>query len=163
MVVRAVHNQKKGVVTGIFEMNEKKVSVALEAYLENIALLENELGHVRTSDLAQKMNCRLPSVTNALKRLAKLGLISYKPYKPFYLTDKGKAAIKKLEKYHESLAEFLHNVLNFPEDFSQKEACKLEHVISPAILARISEFNTFVCNKPSFIKLKADFISKLDN
>ena len=123
---------------------DKKISVALEAYLENISELELAKGHVRTSDIAKRMNCKLPSVTNALKRLAKLGLIYYKPYQSISMTENGMATINKLQEYHQSLANFLSLILGFPEEFSQTEACKLEHLISPIIPERIGDFTKFL-------------------
>ena len=114
-----------------------KITGALESYLEHIAELQDEFGAVRTSDLAKRMGCKLPSVTSALQRLAEKGLINYKSYRPVTLTEAGKQTILRLNRYHGILADFLQNMLAFPEKFSQEEACRLEHRVSFKTLERM--------------------------
>ena len=115
----------------------QRVSLALESYLEAIADIQAEDGAVSPSVLAEKMGCKRSSVTSALQRLAENGLINYHSYRPVTLSQKGKEVIESLNKYHNILRNFLQNVLGFDENYSQKEACKLEHQIPPEIIERI--------------------------
>jgi DtxR family Mn-dependent transcriptional regulator len=133
---------------------KKKLSGALESYLENIADLQSEHGAVRTSDLAKKMGFSLPSVTSALKRLAEKELIRYESYRPVILTEKGKETISRLNRFHGILADFLTNVLVFPEEYAQEEACLLEHKISIETLERIEKLMIYVRNPSA----KKDFL-----
>ncbi len=130
----------------------ERVSLALESYLEAIADIQNEQGAVSPSVLAEKMGCKRSSVTSALQRLAENGLINYHTYRPVTLSQKGKEVIESLDKYHKILANFFENVLGLEEEFSQKEACRLEHQISPKTIERISEYVEFLDKPDAFIK-----------
>ena len=130
----------------------ERVSLALESYLEAIADIQNEQGAVSPSVLAEKMGCKRSSVTSALQRLAENGLINYHTYRPVTLSPKGKEVIESLNRYHHILENFFKNVLGLDEDFSQKEACRLEHQISPKTIERISEYVEFLDKPDAFIK-----------
>ncbi len=123
---------------------KKRVSLALESYLEAIAVLQEEHGAAGTAMLADKMQCKRSSVTSALRRLSEHGLINYQPYKPVTLTEKGRANIKKLDKYHAAIKKFLLNVLAFEEEYAEQEACKLEHQMLPETIERLSLYNDFL-------------------
>jgi len=130
----------------------ERVSLALESYLEAIADIQNEQGAVSPSVLAEKMGCKRSSVTSALQRLAENGLINYHTYRPVTLSPKGKEVIESLDKYHKTLANFFENILGLEEEFSQKEACRLEHQISPKTIERIAEYVDFLDKPDAFIK-----------
>ena len=130
----------------------ERVSLAMESYLEAIADIQAEQGAVSPSVLAEKMGCKRSSVTSALQRLAENGLINYHTYRPVTLSQKGKEVIESLDKYHKILANFFENVLGLEEEFSQKEACRLEHQISPKTIERISEYVEFLDKPDAFIK-----------
>ncbi len=123
---------------------KNRVSGALESYLEQIADLQKEYGAVRTSDLADRMGCKRSSVTNALQRLSEKGLIHYQSYRPVTLTAEGEKTIAALSRYHGILADFLENILAFPEDFAQQEACRLEHRVSQSTIERMRVYIEFV-------------------
>ena len=129
----------------------ERVSLALESYLEAIADIQETDGAVSPSVLAEKMGCKRSSVTSALQRLAENGLINYHTYRPVTLTPKGKEVIESLDRYHEILKNFFQNILGFDEEFSQKEACKLEHQMSPEIIERIEAYGKFL-DKPQAFK-----------
>lgn len=131
-----------------------RISGALETYLEEIAAIEEESGVVRASQLADRVGCKRSSVTSALKRLAKKGLINYKSYHPITLTESGKNTIKWLTVYHDALADFLMNILTYPEEQAQEEACTLEHIMSIATIERIRVYLEFLreTNSPAALK-----------
>jgi len=121
-----------------------RVSGALESYLEQIADLQKEFGAVRTSDLADRMGCKRSSVTSALQRLSEKGLINYQSYRPVTLTTEGEKTIAALSRYHRILADFLENILAFPEEFAQQEACRLEHRVSQCTIERMQVYCEFI-------------------
>ena len=131
-------------------MKEKcaQLSGALESYLEEIFDLQEQYGAVRATDLAVRMGCKTPSVTSALRRLAKLDLIHYEAYRPVTLTEKGRAAATRLNRHHRILQDFFLNLLNLPADLADAEACRLEHQMAPAVLHRIGDFMVFLREKP---------------
>lgn len=130
----------------------ERLSLSLESYLENIAELQEQLGAVNTSALAEKMGCKRSSVTSALCKLSENGLINYQSYRPVTLTEKGKAVIASLDRYHQILENFLHNVLALDKDFAQTEACRLEHQISPETIERIAQYTAFLKDPEAFKK-----------
>ena len=69
-----------------------------EEYLKVIYLLNNAMGEVRVTDIANKMNKTKASVTAAVNVLAQMNLIEYKHYEPIKITKNGELeAIKVLE------------------------------------------------------------------
>ena len=128
--------------------NKKDISTTLESYLEEIHSLQLRYGAVRTTDLAEKMGCRVPTATSALSRLAKLGLINYEAYRPVTLSERGVEAIKELDMAQRVLAEFMCEVLAMPEDEAEKEACRLEHRLSARVLQRIKLLMAFMKSDP---------------
>lgn len=120
-----------------------RVSGALESYLEQIAELQRQFGAVRTSDLAERMGCKRSSVTSALQRLAEKGLINYQTYRPVTLTEDGEKTIRALSRYHRILADFLVEILAFPEEYAQQEACRLEHRVSANTIERMKAYLDF--------------------
>lgn len=139
-------------LTEVGWLQMERVSLALESYLEAIADIQNKLGAVTASELADKMGCKRSSVTSALQRLAENGLINYQSYRPVTLSAKGKEVISSLNRYHGILANFLQNILGFDEDFAQEEACQLEHKISTKTIERIALYTDFISkdHKESF-------------
>lgn len=123
------------------------LSATLEAYLENIQNLQRKYGAVRVTDLAQKMGCRMPTVTSALRRLSKLNLINYETYRPVTLTNSGETFVRKLSGKHRVLADFFKTILVLPDDIAESEACRLEHKTSGIILKRLGYFMEFVWSR----------------
>ncbi len=140
---------------------QDRVSSALESYLEQIADLQKKHGAVRTSDLADRMGCKRSSVTSALQRLKESGLINYQPYRPVTMTPEGEKTIATLNRYHGIIAEFLENILAFPEEFAQEEACRLEHRVSQCTIERMRVYLEFINQAPN--SSKKDFIGQFKN
>lgn len=140
---------------------QDRASSALESYLEQIADLQKKHGAVRTSDLADRMGCKRSSVTSALQRLRERGLINYQPYRPVTLTPEGEKTIKTLNRYHSIIADFLENILAFPEEFAQEEACQLEHRVSQCTIERMRIYLEFIEQIPK--SSKKDFVGKFKN
>ncbi len=137
----------------------ERVSLALESYLEAIAEIQEEDGAASPSVLAERMGCKRSSVTSALQRLAENGLINYHTYRPVTLSQKGKEVIESLNRYHEILENFFTNILGLEKEFSQKEACRLEHQVSPQTIERIDEYVKFLKEPDAFKK----YLSTLPN
>ncbi len=117
-----------------------KLTPSLEDYLKTIYILLMSKREVRVSDIASFMNVRLPSVTEAIKRLRDKGLVSYTRYSSVNLTSKGYEIAKNLLRRHQLLVYFLHNILGLPPELANREACLIEHFISDETLNRLSAF-----------------------
>ena len=58
------------------------ISSSLEDYLEAIADLIDANGHAHSKELADRLQVKMPSVTNALQALAARDLIEYRSHQP---------------------------------------------------------------------------------
>ena len=96
--------------------DEKDLSPALENYLAIIFKQEFATGACRPSDIAEAAKVARPSVTNALRSLAKRGYISYEPYSLVNLTKKGLQAGQRLAHRNMVLREFFSTVLQLPAE-----------------------------------------------
>ncbi|MEO1909037.1 MAG: MarR family transcriptional regulator, partial [Paracoccus sp. (in: a-proteobacteria)] len=61
-----------------------------EDYVELIAELIHEQGEARPVDIAARLGVRAPTVTKALDRLAREGLITRERYRSVFLTEEGR-------------------------------------------------------------------------
>ena len=70
------------------------ISKSNEEYLKTMYILQKQVGNIRVTDIAQKMNCTKPSVNKALNNLKDNGLILYESYGPITLTSEGEELAK---------------------------------------------------------------------
>ena len=63
-------------------VNPNEISSSLEDYLEIIAALIAENKHAHAKEIADRMQVKMPSVTNALQALSNRGLIKYQTHAP---------------------------------------------------------------------------------
>ncbi|MDP7162325.1 MAG: metal-dependent transcriptional regulator [Phycisphaerae bacterium] len=120
------------------------LSASLEDYLETIFRLVAEKRVARAKDIASSLKVHKSSVTSALHALAEQKLVNYAPYGLITLTAGGQAAAKDVVRRHEVLRDFFVKVLTVPAQQAGEAACKMEHVISQAILERFVQFVEFV-------------------
>lgn len=121
-------------------MAHKTLSSNMEDYLEAITILKKEKNIVRVKDLSNVLGVKKPSVSGALKVLLSGGFIMHKKYGDISLTKKGESVAKKVYQKHETLVEFLNNVLGVDSETSSKDACKMEHAMSTVTLAKLGKF-----------------------
>lgn len=114
-----------------------RLTPSLEDYLKSIYILLLSKREVRVSDIASYMGVRLPSVSEALKRLKDRGLVVYDKYSSIYLTSKGLEVARNIVKKHQLILYFLQNILGLPPDIASKEACIIEHFISDETIRRL--------------------------
>lgn len=107
-----------------------------EMYLETILILKNKYGYVRSIDIAHEMNYSKPSVSRAMSLLKEDGYIENDPHGMILLTEKGQAIAEKIYDRHKTLTKYLV-MLGVGEDTAQKDACRIEHVISDESFSKI--------------------------
>lgn len=98
-------------------------------YLETILVLKNKYGYVRSIDIAREMNYSKPSVSRAVALLKDDGYVENDPHGMILLTEKGLKIAEKIYDRHKTLTKYLI-LLGVSEETAQKDACKIEHVIS---------------------------------
>jgi len=119
------------------------LSASLEDYLEAILNVADSSGMARSRDIAASLGVARPSVTGALRMLAKKRLVNYRPYGYVTLTQAGLAQAGRVAKKHDIIKSFLTDILGVDAPAAQKAACKAEHLLGPVIVSRMRDFTDF--------------------
>jgi DtxR family Mn-dependent transcriptional regulator len=110
---------------------------AVEDYLKTIYEIQHFHRRVSTSMLAEHLDVAPASVTGMLKKLAEMELVSYEPYHGVVLTETGKKIALEVIRHHRLIELFLTETLGMTWDQVDKEAHKIEHVLSQDLVERI--------------------------
>lgn len=111
-------------------MAESKISENIEEYLEVLYRNGSNGEQVSTTQLSKDLCIAPGSVTQMLKKLEKLGYITYTPYKGAILTENGMKIAQNITRKHRILEKFLTDVLKVKEENVHKQACEMEHALS---------------------------------
>ena len=114
--------------------NEKTV----EDYLEAMLMIKEKKGNVRSVDVAEHLSVKKPSVTYATKMLKEKGLITMGTDNLISLTDKGMIIASETLKRHRVLTR-IFTLLGVDEETARKDACKVEHDLSPETYKAIED------------------------
>ena len=107
----------------------KKKVTRREDYLKLIYTLSKK-GEVRGADLAEELDVKRPTVSVYLKQLIENGDITMDKHHTVHLTEQGlQVAESTLDKH--SLLSTLLQSLGVPNSIAQKDACAIEHNLSP--------------------------------
>ena len=107
-----------------------KTTESEENYLEIILVLNMIKSEVRAIDVAERLNYTKPSVSVALKRLKEKNHIVVSPEGYITLTESGSKIANMIYERHQLIYErFIE--LGVPEEIAFRDACKIEHRISP--------------------------------
>lgn len=124
----------------VYSVMDNFLSASYEDYLEIILSLSADKQAVRITDIAGRMNIAKSSVSQAVSNLKDLGLVTQEHYGKVYLTPKGLSRALAVKKRHKTLKTFLKDVLEVQEDIADKDACLMEHAISPETLEKLIDF-----------------------
>ncbi len=113
---------------------------SLEDYLEAIYLLCLDKKVARIKDISEKMAVSKPSVIQAIKELKNADFLVQEPYGYIELTVKGTEKAKEILKKHNILKEFLVKIIGVSLENAEKDACKIEHIISDETFSKIIKF-----------------------
>lgn len=129
--------------------NQKILTIQQQNYLETVYDLSLEAGHTHVKDIAAKLSKSMPSVTEAMRKLAKKGYVNYDIRRNITLTELGIKIGKELAERHNILADFYSKILGCPYARAQKIACKVEHVVDKKFCSRLAGFAKFIlsCEK----------------
>ena len=110
-----------------------------ENYLETILILHNKNGAVRSIDIANELEYTKASVSRAVTILKKAEYIEVEKNGNILLTEKGKQKASEIFSRHKIITEFLIKTLNVDEETADKDACRIEHVISEQVFEKMRE------------------------
>jgi len=117
------------------------LSTSQEDYLETIYKLESECGGaVRISDIAARLDVRLPPVTRAVQALQRLGLVEHEERRDVSLTERGRQLAAALAHRHADLLYLLTAVFGVRPEVAEADTCQMEHGISPETAQKLHEF-----------------------
>lgn len=108
---------------------QHKADESLEDYLETILILENQLGQVRSIDIANHMNYSKPSVSVAMKNLREKAFITVSENGFITLTDKGRSRAENVLERHNILSDWLISI-GVSKETAMEDACRVEHDLS---------------------------------
>ena len=125
----------------------RQISLKQQIYLETIYDLSVHEGHTHVKLIAEKLSKTMPSVTEAMRKLADKNLINYDLRKNVSLTASGCKIAKELDNRHSTLADFYCGILGCPFFKAQKIACKVEHIVDTTFCSRLANFIAFIRHK----------------
>lgn len=97
-----------------------------------------ERAPVQPSVIAEKAGLRMSTVSDAIKRLGRQGLVTHTRYGAVSLTEAGRAHAVQMVRRHRLIETFLVQVLGYGWDEVHDEAEVLEHAVSDELVDRIS-------------------------
>ena len=109
-----------------------------EDYLEAIYMLSLKQQEVRSIDIARHLGYSKPSVSVAMKRLRENGFVLMDDNGFLTLTPEGRAIATRVYERHEVISRYLISI-GINEETAQKDACRMEHVISEETFQKIKE------------------------
>lgn len=115
------------------------LSQSIEDYLKAVYVLQSEGELATTTNIATALEVSSASVTNMLKRLAKMNLLEHESYKGAKLTPTGNKIALEVLRHHRLLELYLKEEMGYSWDEVHDEAEKLEHHISEQFEDRIAE------------------------
>lgn len=121
-----------------------QLSASLEDYIEAIYHIVAEKQVARGKDISARLNVSGASVTEALRALAKRGLINYAPYEVITITPAGLEIAEDVIHRHNTLKQFFIDVLAIEETIAEQGACRIEHAAPPKIIDRMIDFIRFL-------------------
>ena len=117
----------------------RKTHESAEDYLENILILRERNGNVRSIDIVNEMNYSKPSISIAMKKLRTEGLVEMDLSGFITLTSKGEEIAQRIYKRHRLLKKVLM-AIGVEEETAAEEACRIEHDIDDDTYDKINAF-----------------------
>ena len=129
-----------------YEIQEhKRVTYAMEDYLEMICRLDTQQDYVRVSDLAAELNVKASSASKMLANLKRAGMVEYEKYGFVRPTDKGRELGEYLIYRHNVLKNFLCFINGSEDELEQVE--KIEHYMNEQTVHNIERFYNHMTGK----------------
>ena len=116
---------------------KKETHESSEDYLETILRLTGEMANVRSIDIARALNYSKPSVSRAMKILSEKGYIYMDENKFIHMTKEGLEKAKDVDRRHRILKAALINLFDVSEETAEKDACRIEHIVSEETVLKI--------------------------
>jgi len=121
-----------------------ELSAQMEDYLEAIFELCRDQGVARVKDIASRLKVTNPSVVGAVRTLKRKKLVRQEHYGFIRLTDEGQELAQSVLHRHRVLAHFLESILGLDKPTAARDACRIEHAVSPETVRRLRAVAAFL-------------------
>lgn len=108
-------------------------------YLEAVYYMEVEGEPVRSARLADWLGVSRPTVTVALRRMTRDGMVRLNGRKEIELTERGRQAAAAIVRRHRIMERWLTDALGLDWVAADEEAARLEHAVSDLVEERLWE------------------------
>ena len=108
------------------------LSLVQQNYIETIYQLCEEHGHAHTKAIAEALNIRMASATEAVQALSLAGYVNYSKRQAITLTESGNRLAGELQKKHKVLSQFFQRI-GCTLESAEETACQVEHHIDTNI------------------------------
>ncbi len=122
-------------------MKKNDLPKSLLRYLRCIYILSQKRKVVRVKEIALRSNVTTSAATQAIKELAKRGLILHEHYGFVELTEKGEKIARELYERAQFFINFFTQFLNIPHEIAEEDACKMINTFNSITLEK---FKTFI-------------------
>lgn len=111
---------------------ENDLSHSMVHYLLTIHKLKESKGYARVTDIAKDLNLTKGSVSTAINNLKKKNLVEEEEDSKFLLlTSIGHDEVHRILGSRTLIFYFLRDFVGVEEEVAEKDACQMEHLISP--------------------------------
>src|SRR5713101_7155863 len=117
----------------------RQPSEVIAHYLEAIYYIRAEGEVVRSARLADWLSVSRPTVTVALRRMSRDGMVRLNSHKEIELTAKGRRMAEAIVRRHRIMERWLTDGLGLDWVTADEEAARLEHAVSDVVEKRLYE------------------------
>jgi DtxR family Mn-dependent transcriptional regulator len=121
-----------------------KQTASMEDYLETIVMVKESGEPVTVTSISKKLSVSKPSVNWALSKLSEAGLVFHEKYGDVELTPDGARIAGEVYRRHKVLRRFLADVLEVSPETAERDACRMEHLLSRDSMAKLEKFIRFI-------------------
>jgi len=115
-----------------------------QEYVHLIYFLLQKSPVARIKDIAMARDVVSPTVTAAVEKLRKAGLVNHEKSGYVTLTEEGIRLAHRLERRHRLIREFLQDVLAVDPDVAEKDADNIEHILNKQSVDGLERFLDFI-------------------
>ena len=117
----------------------RALTEVVSRYLEAIYYMQSESEAVRSARLADWLGVSRPTVTGALRRMTRDGVVRLNSRKEIELTDRGEQEAAAIVRRHRIMERWLTDALGLDWVTADEEAARLEHAVSDLVERRLWE------------------------
>lgn len=115
-----------------------KMQESAQDYLESILILSEQKEYVRATDICNYFGYARATVSVFMKQLKENGYVNIDEHNHITLTDKGMEIAQQMYERHKFLSKLFVSI-GVPEDIAVRDACHIEHYVSPETFEAIKK------------------------